>query len=369
MSPTPPIPPFFALRPLDLSGVDAIGFDLDHTLALYNDDAINAIAADATRALLVERLGYPAWVADPVDLAPMEPAARALAVDLQEGAVVKLDAERRVRRARRDGRWLDGPDVARRFARAIPDTAEAAYHVYSPFDLPTLRLFESLTADERFSPRPAPAQLCGDIRRMLDTAHTNGTLKARIVERLESMVSPTPGLDALAAWTRAGKRLFVVTNSEADYATAVLDRVMGDAWREYFDVVAASSRKPAFFDDAAPSSVMPATLSSRPRVVEHASARDIQEMLGTIRSRVLYVGDNANADIRPARRYGWRTAHVVPEIAATSALNEQAWGGPLDEDGEPTWLMRLIHDHADVVCDRVDRLLALAPDARVAPPA
>jgi HAD superfamily 5'-nucleotidase-like hydrolase len=364
-----PAQPLSVLRPLDLARIDAVGFDLDHTLALYDDDAVNALAADATRALLVGRLGYPRWFAAPEALPPMGPAARALSLDLHQGAVVKLDAGRRVRRARHRGRWLDASEVGRRFAGAVPDTGDAAYHVYSPFDLPTLRLFEALTADPRREALPDPVHLCGDIRRMLDATHTDGTLKARIFERLDDVIAPVPGIvGALEAWARAGKRLFVVTNSERDYAEAVLDHVIGSRWRARFDVVATSARKPEFFSRrSGPEPAPTPDDASGARVFDHAAAVDVERSLGVRRERVLFIGDNANADIRPARRFGWRTVHVLHELASDGDAGADGWGSPLEEAGEPTWLWRLVLDHADVVCDRVDRFLATAPDARLAP--
>jgi HAD superfamily 5'-nucleotidase-like hydrolase len=359
------LPPahLYSQRPVDLAAVDAVGFDMDHTLALYDDAAVNELAAAAARRLLVEHLGYPAALARAPRAMEAPSAARTLAADLRHGAVVKLGADRRVLCARIGGRWLEGEALNGRFAHPVPDDAAHAYDVHSPFELPVLWLLEEL---ETIAPaRGHRAPRCADVRRMLDLAHTNGTLKTRLRADLARFVSGIAGVAAgLARWTDAGKKLFVVTNSEPDYAIAVLDRAVGPAWRDLFALVVTDARKPSFFLRPRPASHAAAHARAPGRVLERGDGALVEELLGAGGERVLFVGDNAQADIRAARAHGWLTAHVVPELGVAG---DDAWGAPLVHAGRPTWLARLVREHADVVCDRVDRLLALAPDAVIPP--
>ncbi|HEX5132595.1 MAG TPA: 5'-nucleotidase domain-containing protein, partial [Candidatus Krumholzibacteria bacterium] len=176
-----------AHRTVDLAAIRAVGFDLDHTLALYDDAAVNLIAANAARRLLVEQLHYPAWLAEATSPMLVPPAARALAADLRLGAIVKLDAARRVRRARLAGRWLTGDETSAAYPDGIPDSREWNYPVYSPFQLPVLWLLEEI--ESRW---PAPAdrrERCEHVRSMLDLAHTNGTLKSQLRDDVGRFVS------------------------------------------------------------------------------------------------------------------------------------------------------------------------------------
>ena len=100
-------------------------------------------------------------------------------------------------------------------------------------------------------------------------------------------------------------------------------------------------------------------------VLEGAHANELESMLGARGESVLYVGDNARADIGPARSFGWKTVHVVAELAAAEHPAE-GWGSPFTAGGEPSWFARVVGEYADVVCDRVDRLLAHEPDERLA---
>lgn len=358
-------------RSLDLADIDAVGFDLDHTLALYDDLAVNALAARAAAINLVEHLGYPTWIADEVLSRETPLAARAIAIDLESGALIKLDAGRRVRVGRHGGSWLPAPVLDRRYPAPLPDAAGRVYSVHSLFGVPTLWLFEVLARRANPDAVPEPARLCADVRRMLDLAHTNGTLKTALISRLTHWVFGVRGVGrALERWADSGKRLFVVTNSEREYATAVLDHVIGAEWRDLFDVVAVSSRKPAFFDanTDAPQHPEGDQTTGHARVLEGTGAATVEALLGTVPERVLYVGDNIHADIEPARRRGWRTVHVLYEISSSHARLD-AWGPPLSHDGTETWFARTIREHADAACDRVDRLLAHEPRARLEPTA
>jgi 5'-nucleotidase len=352
-------------RPLDLAAVDAVGFDLDHTLALYDDAAVNRIAADATRHMLVRELGYPESILLTHRDMESPSAARTLAADLVRGAVVKLGADRRVLHARHAGRWLDPAEIDRDFGTALDDSPADLYTVYSPFELPVLWLLEELESVS--PPRGHRGARCEDVRHMLDAAHTHGLLKSRLRADLPRFVGPGTGdATALGRWVAAGKRLFVVTNSETDFAPAVLERALGAGWVDLFEVVVTNARKPAFFR---PSPMDQAATALRrtdhPLVMEGGSAAALEGMLGLRSNQVLFVGDNVRSDIRAARDHGWRTAHIAPEIGATTATD--GWGDPLSHGGRPTRLAHMLRE-ADIACDGVGALLSIDPSARLQPP-
>ena len=49
----------FCNRELKVSGIRAIGFDMDYTLAQYKQPAFDKLAFDGAKEKLVEKLGYP----------------------------------------------------------------------------------------------------------------------------------------------------------------------------------------------------------------------------------------------------------------------------------------------------------------------
>jgi 5'-nucleotidase len=365
-----PAQPLVVNRPIDLRDIEAVGFDLDHTLALYDDDAVNALAMAEAQELLVTRRAYRARDVAVLQRPGDAAAARALALDLAHSHVVKLDADRRVRIARRGGTWLGTVEIERVHPGRVSEGTDAIHPISSPFDTPTLWLFEALTG--ALGGRDT-ARVCRDVREMLDVSHTQGDLKGSLVGDLARFVSPVAGaVVRLREWRRAGKRLFVVTNSDLAYASAVLDLVVGADWRSLFAVVATSAAKPAFFDRRATTTDRVDRESPHHAIVlEGAHASAVERILGVDGERVLYAGDNPLADIRAARGFGWRTAHVVAEMGMRidDTDDDDRWGSPFAAAGERSWFARMVAENADVACDRVDRLLDADPDQPLLSPA
>lgn len=48
---------------------------------------------------------------------------------------------------------------------------------------------------------------------------------------------------------KLGKKVFLSTNSHADYAELIMTSSIGEDWKDYFDLVCVASMKPAFFKD------------------------------------------------------------------------------------------------------------------------
>ena len=348
-------PPIHAIHPVDFAEIDAVGFDLDHTLALYDDQAVNVLAAEETIGTLQLRGYSPASL--PLEI--VATVARGLSMDLLHGNIVKIGADGRVRLARHGLDWLSDRDIDAHYLTYDPGDESVTWHVNSPFDTPTLWFFAALGPGIRTAADAAyAARLLRDIRSSLDESHTRGELKRHIARDMGRFVSPAGMVaNGLERWKRAGKRLFVVTNSDRAFATRVLDHVLGDVWRGLFDVVVTDAHKPRFF--GAGSHDLASTQTDGTGVLEGGSARDVEARLGVPATRILYAGDNARADIVPARRHGWKTVHVVAELA--SAHDDSPWSGALSHAGAPTWFARTIHDHAHAVCAQIDALLALDP--------
>ena len=95
------------------------------------------------------------------------------------------------------------------------------------FDLPEGCLYSVLVSLKDEDPALIPASyrvLFNDIREAVDTIHRDGTLKRRIIADLDRFFLRDPDLGpTLHAFREAGKRLFLLTNSEADYTAAVMD--------------------------------------------------------------------------------------------------------------------------------------------------
>jgi hypothetical protein len=134
---------------------------------------------------------------------------------------------------------------------------------------------------------------------------------------------------ALLDQKHAGKQLLLVTNSDWTYTqpmmTFAFDRYLPDGmtWRELFDVVVVSARKPTFFQRKSPLYEV-ATDDGLLRPVEqfqdgaaHAggSVYQLEAHLGLSGDEILYVGDHMFGDVHVTKDVlRWRTALILREL-------------------------------------------------------
>jgi HAD superfamily 5'-nucleotidase-like hydrolase len=311
-------------RNLRLASIGSIGFDLDHTLAHYRGPAVEALAFRLASRYLVERLGYPEALIDiPYDRSFV---IRGLVVDKRRGNVLKMDGYNYVSRGFHGRRALshDERKAIYRTGR-IRMGSDAYVAVDTMFHLPEVFLYLSLVdLLERERGRKARAfpRVFDDVRQSVDAVHADGSLKSEIVKNLGTYIRKDPRLTmTLRELSRAGKKLFLLTNSEYYYTDALLRYLVNGGkhgprdWRELFDIIIVEARKPGFFTD----------LGRRPQggtpepgptpVYRGGSARFLEKKLGFRGDQVLYFGDHTYGDIlRSKKTLGWRTAMVIEEL-------------------------------------------------------
>ena len=172
----------------------------------------------------------------------------------------------------------------------------------------------------------------------MDAQHIEGHLKAEIAAAPERYVVQDPEAAlALLDQKAAGKRLLLITNSEWTFSSKMMahayDRHLpgGMTWRQLFDVVIVSARKPAFFTEQGPFfEVADETGLLRPLtgplhtggLYLGGCAAQVERDLGISGDEILYVGDHMFGDVHVSKRtLSWRTALVLRELEAeVSAL-------------------------------------------------
>jgi 5'-nucleotidase len=370
-------------RLLDLRQIEAVGLDLDHTLAVYDDQAVNELAFSETCRYLIDDRGYPRSIAQ-FNYTNSE-ISRGLVADLQFGTLVKLDSRDRVRRASRGSEALDAATITARYGTrsiAVQDNRYAEFD--SPFDLPASQLFVKVVEPLSLVARGQPdfRSILVDIRQMLDRAHTRGELKRHILRNPIRFVERRAGVVAMIEKLRdAGKKTFLITNSGFQYTTGLIDHVFGPrlpagSWRSLFDAVVVDADKPYFFSATESPSANFEWIERTGAcgVWTGGSAAGLEHTLGAGGRSVLFIGDNPAADIVAAAGHGWRTGMVVPELAhhpfcadggeADGRAGDRwsVWGSIFWEDGTPTRFSRIIREYADVWGATVEHILKVPPD-------
>lgn len=321
----------FVARNLRMEDVDLVGFDMDHTLALYRPGALYELSVHLTIEKLVGR-GYPAAIRD-VEYTP-EWAMRGTVVDSQLGNVFKMDFHGFVGRVFHGTRELPKAEriaAYRQERERIRLSNQRFFCVDSLFDPPGAVIYIRLV--DFFEGRGGTdwARLWNDIHECLDEAHRDGTLKQVICADLGRFFDEDPDLPiALHHFRAPGRRLFLLTNSLYDYTDTVMRHLLDGrlpnypSWRDYFDFVVAGGAKPGFFTGSAhfirldPATGDPLGVAQTFEgggVYQGGNLADFERMSGTGGERILYVGDHIYGDVmRPKKASVWRTALVVQEL-------------------------------------------------------
>jgi HAD superfamily 5'-nucleotidase-like hydrolase len=324
----------FCNRNLRMDEIELIGFDMDYTLAIYNQRRIESLSVECTLEKLVHKRGYPEAILA-LDYDPTF-AIRGLVVDRQHGNIFKMDRYGHVGRVYHGRRTLDKEERRRlyRLERIRLSSGRYAW-IDTLFALPEAVMFARI-ADflDESSERVRYGKLWQDIRDSIDEAHRDESMKRVIKAHLDEYLYRDPDLaQTLHKFRSSGKRLFLLTNSYWDYTDHVMAWLLGgqlDAypgWRSYFDVVVVGAQKPAFFTERRPFIELDAQGNERGpspsedgpfqrgRIYQGGNVVDFGERVGTGGDRVLYIGDHIYGDMLRAKKASvWRTAMVVQEL-------------------------------------------------------
>lgn len=331
-----PNPPWsrgvFCNRTLNLRAIRAIGYDMDYTLVHYRIEEWERRAYGHVQRKLVAR----GW---PVENLTFDPQLiiRGLILDLEHGNVVKANRFGYVKRAAHGTRFLSFEEQRALYARALVDLAEPRWvFLNTLFSLSEACLYAQLVdlLDRRALPGVLGyAELYRLVRTSIDDAHMEGELKGEIIEDPDRFVELDPEMPlALLDQQKAGKKLLLVTNSEWEYTRALMayafDQFLpkGMTWRDLFELVIVSARKPAFFAERAPTfrvvsddgMLRPSPKGiTEPGIYLGGHAAQVEEFLGLSGDEILYVGDHIYTDVHFSKdMLRWRTALVLRELEA-----------------------------------------------------
>ena len=321
-------------RNLRLDKIEMVGFDMDYTLALYNQAKVEELSMRATLHKLVTAKGYPEAIRS-LAYDPML-AIRGLVVDRAHGNIFKPDRYGFPGRARHGLTTIDRGKVAELYQRERMRLSNRRYAwIDSLFALPEAVLYACLVDyfDHNDIPgKPDYSTLWEHIRECIDLAHRDGSIKAIVSAELDQYIVRDEALaETLHKFRSSGKRLFLLTNSAWDYTSQVMSFLLDGrlaaypSWRSYFDVVVVSAGKPEWFTEERPfvaldSEGIPLTKTAdgpfqRGRIYSGGNIKDFQERAKASGDRVLFVGDHIYGDmLRSRKSSNWRTAMILQEL-------------------------------------------------------
>jgi len=358
----------FTTNELDLKEVDVYGFDYDYTLACYKE-SVDHLIYNLGRETLVHKYKYP----QDIQKLNYQPgfAVRGLHYDILKGLLLKVDSFHQVQLGcvYRGLTPLPDEEVVKLYGqRYIPiDYLESHIHNGSDhgsskmaqladlFSVPEMSLLCNLT--EYFVSKNIdyhPDILFRDVKSSVQSIHP--LMHQIVMNKPQDYLDQNPQLKIyFDSLIKAGKKLFLVTNSPFTFVDKGMSYLIGSEWREIFDVIIVQARKPRFFTEH----IRPFRLYDtdqgthlwdkvhqleKGRVYYEGTVSQLQRMTGWKGERVLYFGDHPYTDLADASlTHGWRTGAIIRELSheiETLNLPDFKW--------KANWLQilqQLIEDH------------------------
>ncbi|KAK9080074.1 hypothetical protein SSX86_001749 [Deinandra increscens subsp. villosa] len=328
----------FCTRTLNLRSISAIGYDMDYTLMHYNVMAWEGRAYDYCMENL-KKVGFP------VDGLAFDPelVIRGLVIDKEKGNLVKADRFGYVKRAMHGTKLLSTQAVSEIYGRELVDLRkeskwEFLNTLFSVSEAVAYMQMVDRLDEGIISPDLGPLDYKGLYKARKDAclcfssnlAHVEGQLKSEIMSKPELFVEPDPELPlALLDQKEAGKKLLLITNSDAIYTDKMMrhsfNRFLPNDmnWRDLFEMVIVSARKPEFFQMSHPlyevvtseGLMRPCFKASPGGLYSGGSAQMVENSLGIHGDEILYVGDHIYTDVSVSKVHlRWRTALICREL-------------------------------------------------------
>ncbi|XP_024022937.1 cytosolic purine 5'-nucleotidase [Morus notabilis] len=323
----------FCSRTLNLRSISAIGYDMDYTLMHYNVMAWEGRAYDYCMENL-KKIGFP------VDGLAFDPdlVIRGLVIDKEKGNLVKADRFGYIKRAMHGTEMLSTRAVSEMYGRELVDLRKESRWEFLNTLFSVSEAVAYMQMVDRLDDGTIPAELgpldykglYKAVGKALFRAHVEGQLKSEIMSKPELFVEPDPDLPlALLDQKEAGKKLLLITNSDFHYTDKMMQHSFNRflpndmGWRDLFDIVIVSARKPEFFQMSHPmyevvtgeGLMRPCFKAQTGGLYSGGSAQMVENYLNIHGDEILYVGDHIYTDVSQSKVHlRWRTALICREL-------------------------------------------------------
>ncbi|CAD6213077.1 unnamed protein product [Miscanthus lutarioriparius] len=281
----------------------------------------------------------------PVDDLKFDPdlVIRGLVIDKEKGNFVKADLFGYVKRAMHGTQMLSTRAVSEIYGRELVDLQKESRWEFlnTLFSVSEAVMFMQMV--DKLDQGLVPAELgpldykglYNAVSKALFRAHVEGQLKLvemwrEIMAEPERFVEPDPELPlALLDQKEAGKKLLLITNSDYHYTNKMMNHASNRflpndvGWRDLFEMVIVSARKPEFFQLSHPlyevvtddGLMRPCFKVKSGGLCSGGSAQMVEKSLDIHGDEILYVGDHIYTDVSQSKVHlRWRTALICREL-------------------------------------------------------
>lgn len=313
-----------------MANIKILGFDMDHTLALYKHENFEALAFRETLKKFISA-GYPKELLS-LEFNPNF-LIRGLLVDKKHGNILRVDAHKYVKDAFHGHQRLSKEERYLLYNAQGID-AEDFLSVDTIFALSEVQLFSEIVNFMNLHPgaiKKDYEQVYQDLRQFIDLSHSDGSIKNEVMKNPERYILRDKHLPTtLVRLIDAGKKLFLLTNSSYDYTNVLMGYLLNEAypdfsrWTDYFEYIIVGAGKPNFFVGNQPfyevvESSNLLKLHGGPLrssgVYHGGNAHLFERLTGHRGDEILYIGDHIYTDIiRSKNILNWRTMLVIGEL-------------------------------------------------------
>uniref|UniRef100_A0A0K8V031 5'-nucleotidase domain-containing protein 3 n=1 Tax=Bactrocera latifrons TaxID=174628 RepID=A0A0K8V031_BACLA len=252
----------FANNELDLEEVDVYGFDYDYTLACYKP-CLHDLLYNLGRDRLIQKFKYPENISK-LEYIPRF-AVRGLHYDIEKGLLLKLDSflQIQLESVYRGLTKIPDSEVLKLYRNRIlpiayvegqsknhqPNAKAKMVQLADLFSVPEMCLLCNVAEYfERNHIDYNPEILFHDIKSSVQSCHP--IMHEIVMKNVGDYIEKNSRLpEYFKKLANAGKKLFLVTNSPFSFVNCGMALLVGDKWREHFDVIIVQARKPKFFTD------------------------------------------------------------------------------------------------------------------------
>ncbi|GJN37806.1 hypothetical protein PR202_gb26797 [Eleusine coracana subsp. coracana] len=271
----------------------------------------------------------------PVDDLEFDPdlVIRGLIIDKEKGNLVKADRFGYIKRAMHGTQMLSTRAVSEIYGRELVDLRNESRWEFlnTLFSVSEAVMFMQMV--DKLDQGLVPAELgpldykglYNAVYRALFRAHVEGQLKSEIMAEPERFVEPDPELPLALLDQKEVSTLppyYHYTNKMMNHAfNRFLPNDMG--WRDLFEMVIVSARKPEFFQLSQPlyeivtndGLMRPCFKANSGGLYSGGSAQMVEKSLDIHGDEILYVGDHIFTDVSQSKVHvRWRTALICREL-------------------------------------------------------
>ena len=331
----------FVNRTLNMRQIQAVGFDMDHTLVQYNIHNFEKATHELLMQKLIAEKKYPKIIKQ--CSFNMNQVMRGLVVDTQKGNILKVSRYRSVRtiyhgetiieyKSRRD--IYPNDYIHFGIDRSEFSFIESHYSIAA-----TLAYMQIVELKKNHEDLPVFQQIFLDIDQMMTEIHNQNLIKKQVLNDPKKFLIVNPDIaPALENLIQHGKKLFLLTNSDIQYCSFLMNYTIApflqscSSWTDIFEFVITSADKPCFFHeqrefekmDKENFSKIKKTFIPDPGVYQFGYAGGLTQALKLKEHEILYIGDQVYTDVVLLKqKCGWRTALVIEELSKEQKIRHE----------------------------------------------